>query len=156
MREITIKKLPASRIRTEHISRKEKWLGYLAGPSGALLLNAVLATYLNVFYTDVLKLTGVWGGAFLMVFPIVSKIIDAITNVIMGRIIDHTRSKEGKARPWLLLSAILMPVTAILLFTVPGASEHGGRADRAVYQEYRRPAVCLCVYGTLCGCAGSY
>ena len=66
MREITIKKLPASRIRTEHISRKEKWLGYLAGPSGALLLNAVLATYLNVFYTDVLKLTGVWGGAFLM------------------------------------------------------------------------------------------
>ena len=123
MREITIKKLPASRIRTEHISRKEKWLGYLAGPSGALLLNAVLATYLNVFYTDVLKLTGVWGGAFLMVFPIVSKIIDAVTNVIMGRIIDHTRSKEGKARPWLLLSAILMPVTAILLFTVPGASE---------------------------------
>lgn len=123
MREITIKKLPASRIRTEHISRKEKWLGYLAGPSGALLLNAVLATYLNVFYTDVLKLTGVWGGAFLMVFPIVSKIIDAVTNVIMGRIIDHTRSKEGKARPWLLLSAILMPVTAILLFTVPGAAE---------------------------------
>ena len=123
MREITIKKLPASRIRTEHISRKEKWLGYLAGSSGALLLNAVLATYLNVFYTDVLKLTGVWGGAFLMVFPIVSKIIDAVTNVIMGRIIDHTRSKEGKARPWLLLSAILMPVTAILLFTVPGASE---------------------------------
>ena len=123
MKEITIKKLPASRIRTEHISRKEKWLGYLAGPSGALLLNAVLATYLNVFYTDVLKLTGVWGGAFLMVFPIVSKIIDAVTNVIMGRIIDHTRSKEGKARPWLLLSAILMPVTAILLFTVPGSSE---------------------------------
>ena len=123
MREIMIKKLPASRIRTEHTSRKEKWLGYLAGPSGALLLNAVLATYLNVFYTDVLKLTGVWGGAFLMVFPIVSKIIDAVTNVIMGRIIDHTRSKEGKARPWLLLSAILMPVTAILLFTVPGASE---------------------------------
>ena len=49
MREIMIKKLPASRIRTEHTSRKEKWLGYLAGPSGALLLNAVLATYLNVF-----------------------------------------------------------------------------------------------------------
>ena len=37
----------------------EKWLGYLLGPAGALLLNAVLATYLNVYYTDVLKLTTV-------------------------------------------------------------------------------------------------
>ena len=54
MREIMIKKLPASRIRTEHISRKEKWLGYLAGPCCALLLNAVLATDLSVFYMDVL------------------------------------------------------------------------------------------------------
>ena len=47
-----------SRIRTEDVSRKEKWFGYLLGPSGALLLNAVLATYLNVYYTDVLNLTG--------------------------------------------------------------------------------------------------
>lgn len=123
MKELTIKKLPATCVRTEKVSNSEKWLGYLLGPIGALLFNAVLATYLNVFYTDVLKLTGVWGGAFLMVFPIVSKIIDAITNIIMGQIIDHTRTKEGKARPWLLLSAILVPVTGILLFTVPNASE---------------------------------
>lgn len=65
----TTHKLPASRIRSENVTAKEKWLGYLLGPAGALLLNAVLATYLNVYYTDVLKLTGVWGGAFLVVFP---------------------------------------------------------------------------------------
>lgn len=115
--------LPASRIRSEHVTNSEKWIGYLAGPAGALLLNAVLSSYLNVYYTDVLKLTGVWGGAFLMIFPIVSKIIDAITNIFMGQIIDRTRTKEGKARPWLLLSAILVPVTGVLLFTVPTASE---------------------------------
>lgn len=116
-------KLPASRIRSENVTGKEKWLGYLVGPAGALLLNAVLASYLNVFYTDVLKLTTVWGGAFLMVFPVVSKIIDAITNIVMGQIIDRTRTREGKARPWLLLSAVLLPITGILLFTVPNASE---------------------------------
>ena len=77
-------RLPASRVRTDDVTHGERWLGYLVGPAGALLFNAVLATYLNVFYTDVLKLTGVWGGAFLMIFPIVSKIIDAVTNVIMG------------------------------------------------------------------------
>ena len=116
-------KLPASAIRSPEVTAKEKWLGYLVGPAGALLLNAVLATYLNVYYTDVLNLTPLWGGLFLTIFPIVSKIIDAITNVIMGQVIDRTRTKEGKARPWLLLSAILVPITGILLFTVPNGSD---------------------------------
>lgn len=115
--------LPQTSITNDRVTAKEKWLGYLLGPAGALLLNAVLGTYLNVYYTDVLKLTTVWGGAFLVVFPIVSKVIDAVTNVVMGYIIDRTRTKEGKARPWLLLSAPLLAVTGILLFTVPSASE---------------------------------
>lgn len=123
MKQVTMNHLPASRIHAKDVSKGEKWLGYLLGPAGALLLNAVLATYLNVYYTDVLKLTTVWGGAFLVVFPIVSKIIDAITNVVMGYIIDRTHTKEGKARPWLLLSAPLLTVTGVLLFTVPNASE---------------------------------
>lgn len=113
----------SSRVNSPDVTKKEKWLGYLVGPAGALLLNAVLASYLNVYYTDVLKLTGVWGGAFLTLFPIFSKIIDAITNIIMGQVIDRTHTKQGKARPWLLLSAVLMPITGILLFTVPNASE---------------------------------
>ena len=116
-------RLPASLVKSPEVTKKEKWLGYLVGPAGALLLNAVLATYLNVYYTDVLNLTPLWGGLFLTVFPIVSKIIDAITNILMGQIIDRTRTKEGKARPWLLLSAFLVPVTGILLFTVPESSD---------------------------------
>ena len=116
-------RLPASRIQSQEVRKSEKWLGFLVGPAGALLLNAVLASYLNVYYTDVLGLAPLWGGAFLVVFPIVSKIIDAITNVIMGYIIDRTHTNEGKARPWLLLSAPLVTVTAILLFIVPTASE---------------------------------
>ena len=112
-----------SRIHSQNVTAKEKWLGYLIGPCGALLLNAVLASFLNVFYTDVLKLTTVWGGAFLVVFPIVSKVIDAITNIIMGYIIDRTKSKQGKARPWLLLSAPLLFVTGVLLFIVPSGNQ---------------------------------
>lgn len=122
MKQSIMNRLPASRIRSADVTKKEKWLGYLAGPAGALLLNAVLASYLNVYYTDVLKLTGVWGGAFLMVFPILSKILDAVTNIVMGQLIDRTRTKEGKARPWMLLSAVLLPVSGILLFAVPNAS----------------------------------
>ena len=116
-------KLFASRVKSDNVVASEKWLGYLVGPAGALLLNAVLASYLNVYYTDVLKLGGIWGGSFLVIFPIVSKIIDAITNVIMGQIIERTRTKEGKARPWLLLSAPMLAITGLLLFLVPNASE---------------------------------
>ena len=116
-------KLPKSLITSDKVTAKEKWLGYLLGPAGALLLNAVLGTYLLVYYTDVLNLTPLWGGAFIVLFPIVSKIIDAVTNIIMGQIIDRTKTKEGKARPWLLLSAFLVPVTGILLFTVPESND---------------------------------
>ncbi|MBQ1414079.1 MAG: MFS transporter, partial [Clostridia bacterium] len=41
----------------------------------------------------------------------------------MGQIIDRTKTKEGKARPWLFLSAFLVPLTGVLLFTVPESSD---------------------------------
>ena len=104
-----------SAINSKNVTSQEKWLGYLLGPAGALLLNAVLATYLNIYYTDVLKL----GGLFLVIFPLLSKVLDAITNVIMGYIIDRTKTKQGKARPWLLLSAVLLPISGIMLFAIP-------------------------------------
>lgn len=112
-----------SRISSARTTAKERWFGYLLGPAGALLFNAVLGTYLNVFYTDVLGLTKVWGGLFLVIFPIVSKIIDMLTNIAMGYIIDNTESRQGKARPWVLISGPLMFITGILLFLVPQANE---------------------------------
>ncbi|MGN0796628.1 MAG: MFS transporter [Christensenellales bacterium] len=121
--KIMSSKLFDSRVHSKNVTGKEKWLGYLLGPCGALLLNAVLATYLNVYYTDVLNLTTVWGGVFLTIFPIVSKIIDAFTNVLMGYIIDRTKTKQGKARPWLLLSAPLLLVSGVLLFVVPSGNQ---------------------------------
>ena len=110
-----------SHIRSANVTNKERWIGFFFGPAGIILLNAILATYLNVFYTDVLKLGGLWGGLFLMVFPIVSKVIDAITNVIMGQIIDRTRTRQGKARPWLLVAGPIVAISAVLLFLVPNA-----------------------------------
>lgn len=111
-----------SRIKSANVQNSERWIGYFFGPAGVILLNAVLASYLNVFYTDVLKIGNLWGGLFLMVFPIVSKIIDAITNVIMGQIIEKTKTRQGKARPWILVGGPLVAVSAILCFTVPAAS----------------------------------
>ena len=78
----------------------------------------IAGTYLTQFYTDVLGITGM----FLTLMPVISKIVDAATNIVMGRIIDNTRTRQGKARPWVLISGVLIAVTGILLYTVPKAS----------------------------------
>lgn len=112
-----------SRVKSSTVTKSEKWLGYLVGPAGALLLNAFLSSFLNVYYTDVIKVGGLWNGSFLVIFPVISKIIDAITNVIMGQIVEKTRTRQGKARPWLFVAAPVLAFTGILLAVVPGGNE---------------------------------
>lgn len=111
-----------SRIKSANVQNSERWIGYFLGPGGVILLNAIMASYLNVYWTDVAKISGLWGGAFVLVFPIASKVVDAITNIIMGQIIDRTKTKQGRARPWLLIGAPILTISAILSFTIPQAS----------------------------------
>lgn len=113
------KKIFNSRVTSANTQKSEMWLGYFAGPCLVYMVYyAIAGSYLTQFYTDVLGLSGV----FLTMMPIFSKIFDAVTNVIMGRIIDKTRTKQGKARPWVLISGVCMAVTGILLYTVPRSS----------------------------------
>ena len=88
-----------SRIKSANTEGKEKVWGYFVGPMFMMMAYyGIAGTYITQFYTDVLGIS----GALLTLMPFFSKIIDAITNVIMGRIIDRTRTKQGKARPWML------------------------------------------------------
>ena len=109
-----------SRIKTANPSGSEKWLGYFFGPCFVYMAYyAIAGTYLTQFYTDVLGLSGL----FLTLMPVFSKIFDAITNIVMGRIIDRTRTRQGKARPWILISGVSMTVAGFLLYSIPRASQ---------------------------------
>ncbi len=109
-----------SKVKTEEVRGSERWLGYFLGPAlVATLYAGVGGTYLNSFYTDVLGLGSLAGGLFLMMMPILSKAVDAVTNIFMGQVVEHTKSRQGKARPWILISGPIMAVAAILLFAVP-------------------------------------
>lgn len=111
-----------SRITTRNVSNTEKWLGYLFAPLGPFIFNAIVSTYLNVYYTDLLGATAWWNDAFLIIFPIVSKIIDAVTNVLMGILIDRTKTRQGKLRPYILMSAPLLMISGLMLFLIPDMS----------------------------------
>jgi glycoside/pentoside/hexuronide:cation symporter, GPH family len=110
-------------IKSDKVEMKEKVLGYFVGPCGGFLFNAVLVAYLNIYYTDVLGLTDVSGGMFLFAFPLISKVLDVIINFSFGVLIDKTRTKHGKARPYLILSGFLMAISGILAFAVPEHNE---------------------------------
>lgn len=113
-----------SRIHSEKVGKKEKYLGHFLGPVSVILMNCILSNYLNVYYTDVLDISGIWGGAFIGAFPMIAKLLDVLTFIYMGRVVDNTRSKQGKARPWIFLSAPLLVVSMILLFIVPVGNEN--------------------------------
>lgn len=108
-----------SRIPENRVTGKEKWLGYFLGPCLTFMVYAgVGGTYLTQFYTDVLGLSGI----FLTLMPLLSKAADVIMNLLIGRLIDRTRTRQGKARPWLLISGGLIAVAGCLLYAVPRAS----------------------------------
>ena len=108
-----------SRIKSANTQKSEMWLGYFTGPCFVYMVYyAVAGTYLTQFYTDVLGLSGL----FLTLMPLLSRIFDVVTNLIMGRIIDKTRTRQGKARPWIAISGVLMAVTGALLYLIPRAS----------------------------------
>lgn len=120
MTKLFAKPLFDSKIKSANTEGKEKVWGYFVGPMFMCMsYYGIAGTYLTQFYTDVLGLSGV----VLTMMPVFSKIFDAITNIIMGRIIDKTKTRQGKARPWILISGVLIMLTGIMLYNVPRASQ---------------------------------
>ena len=119
MRGIFSSKLLNSRIHSADTQKSEQILGYFVGPCLVYMMYfGIAGTYLTQFYTDVLGLA----GGFLTLMPLVSKIISGIASFVIGRMIDRTRTSQGKARPWILASGILLAICGILLYAVPRAS----------------------------------
>ena len=107
--------LTRSLIRSPEVRLPEMLLGYFIGPFGALLSSGIFASFLNQYFTDVLALD----EAFLSVLQVVSTILIVAANLIVGQLIERTRCLAGKARPWVLLSALTLSVASVLMFIVP-------------------------------------
>ncbi len=95
-----------------------KWYQKLAYGSGDLASNCsygLVSSFLLLYLSDVLGLkTGIIGTLML-----VSKIFDGVTDVFFGNMIDKTKSKLGKARPWMLYAQIGVSLCLVLLFSIP-------------------------------------
>ena len=85
---------------------------------GSNPIYTITLSFLTFFYTDVLGINaGIVG-----VIILISKFMDGISDIWAGNLIDHTHTKQGSARPWILRSALLLALAYVFLFTVPNVA----------------------------------
>lgn len=106
--------------RMAYLKLREK-VGYAAGDFGFNLYWASIASFLAVFYTDIFGIPAAAAGTMFLI----TKIIDAITDPIMGAVADRTQTRWGKFRPYLLFAGVPMAGAAVLTFSTPDLSEGG-------------------------------
>ena len=92
-------------------------IGYGVGDFGINLFSTVVGSFLTAYYTDSVLLAASFVG-FMMLF---TRILDGLSDLAMGAIIDNTYTKWGKARPWMAVAAIPFCVSFFLVFNVPSS-----------------------------------
>lgn len=96
-------------------------IGYGASDLACNLIWQMISLYLLYFYTDVMGLSAV---AISFMF-VVTRVIDGITDLLVGYCIDKTNTRWGKSRPYFLFGAVPFAVFAVLAFSVPDISLNG-------------------------------
>lgn len=112
--------LVRTRITSANVKPPEMLLGYFVGPFCSFISNAIFGSYLNRYYSDVLGWTNTAKfGMFSTILPMASVILVVLGNLVIGRFIDDTRTSQGKARPYMLMSVPFVVVAIALLFMTP-------------------------------------
>ena len=104
----------------EVAGRKLSPPGRVVFASGDLTVNTVLAAlslvYATYFLTQIAGLRPVLAG----LVPFVGRIVDAVSDPLIGRLSDRTTLRGGRRRPYFLIGAIPFGVTFALLWLDPG------------------------------------
>lgn len=105
---------------TGKISNTEKF-GFGLGDAASHIVFDSSVAILAYFYTNIYGLPpAVMGTLFLVV-----RVLDAITDPIMGAIADQTKSRWGRFRPWLLIICVPFAVSCVLVYSTPAFEQTG-------------------------------
>lgn len=100
-------------------SKIERW-GFALFMAGQGVVNTYVGSYLQMYLTDI----GITAVAVGVVF-LIARVWDAVNDPIFGAILDRLHLKSGKFLPFLRASNIMLPLTVILLFAIPGSMPAG-------------------------------
>lgn len=101
-------------MKLEKLSLREK-IGYGMGDAGCNMIFGSIMLFLNYFYTDIFGLAPALVGVLMLSV----RVVDAISDPIMGAIADRTDSRWGRFRPWLLWIAFPFALFSVLMFSTP-------------------------------------
>ena len=90
-------------------------ISYACGDAASNVVWAALGAFVMMYYTDVAHIDPKAIG----VVMLISRLLDGVSDLVMGLVVDHTKSRFGKARPWLLRIAIPFAIATTLMFSVP-------------------------------------
>lgn len=88
-------------------------LFYAGGAFGQNLIYTFTASYLMFFYTDILGIGAAAAGTLFLS----ARVFDALNDPLMGALADHTRSRIGKFRPYLLAGPPLVALVTVFCFS---------------------------------------
>ena len=95
-----------------------KWhhkIGYGAGDIAGNCVYALLTAFMMIYLTDTIGMS----MGIVSTLIALSKVFDGVTDFFFGRMIDKTKTKMGKARPWMLWPYIGCAITLVACFSIP-------------------------------------
>ncbi len=121
-------KLLDSRVTTRAVSKKEKILGHLVGPLGLIFIVNTIAALVEKFFMQqvgVIYPAGIDGtanplaqamGDEYQLVVMIARFIMVGMGVLNGWLISHTKSKQGRLRPWFLIFSFMLVIIGVLIF----------------------------------------
>jgi len=122
--------------------RKRDYITFSMARFAASAISGLAQGYLLIFYTSVLGIEPITVG----VMFLISKIFDGLNDPVMGTIVDKTRSRWGKMRPYIIFGSIPFGIIAIMLF-LPVTSMPSSFKVFYMYFTY----FCYDIFGTMVG-----
>jgi glucuronide carrier protein len=95
--------------------RLSQYLGYGAGDAANNLTFSMTSMFLLLYYTDVVGIAASTVGTLFLVV----RVFDGFADLFAGRVIDHTHTRWGRFRPYLLFAAVPLLLLNVAVFTVP-------------------------------------
>ena len=119
-----------TRIKTRAVSKKEKIFGHLLGPLGLIFVVNTIAALVEKFFTQQtgamygtqnVEMIRVMGGKYEVVMT-VAKILAMLFGLLNGWLVQHTKSRQGRMRPWHLIFGFISIIIGCTIFLFPGTT----------------------------------
>lgn len=142
-----------SKARTRTVSRKELILGHLVGPLGLIFVVNTIAALVEKFFTqqtgaiygaDNVAMIQTMGGRYEVVMTM-AKLLAVGMGLFNGWLIQHTKSRQGRMRPWYLIFGFVSIILGCLMFLFPG----GGGLGESYWYYFFFLVIC---YNTIGSC----